>query len=382
MKRLLILFLLLSACSQPKPSPIQEQATDALFTIQLTDTYLEPLPGIQKLTLSVSQIHLHSETGWQTLTQNAKRYDLVQLRKSQQTGEVYHTRLQPGHYDQVKFYLTQASLTQKNRNQVVYLTGNELALPLNLDIQAGQAYTILLDLNTQKSLHPAKYNEYVFTPQLEVQIKNKETLLERYTIGMDEHGNVEKNTRIHPDIEFRIVNNKIRVVQPLLHDSGAGINLYVQSQGSQTPITLILKEVRLQNNITVSVYKGEQELLLNPTHVQQIASEQVPSDQYEQIKLYFEDTGTDEQGNLIELTTPILVIPANLTTAEDQTLQVLLKLPVQEQGNRYTLQTPEIEIAAEKSIRTDASRTGNTLYIPYADLKTIQEANQEGLFQS
>jgi len=116
--------------------------------------------------------------------------------------------------------------------------------------------------------------------------------------------------------------------------------------------------------------------------VQQIASEQVPSDQYEQIKLYFEDTGTDEQGNLIELTTPILVIPANLTTAEDQTLQVLLKLPVQEQGNRYTLQTPEIEIAAEKSIRTDASRTGNTLYIPYADLKTIQEANQEGLFQS
>ncbi len=371
----------------------QTPFSNPTLAILLTDSHPAPLFPTQKLTLSISQVYLHGEGGWQTLTQNARRYDLAQLHNTQQNKTLYDALIPAGHYDQVKLYLTQVSITQKNKNQVAYLPSTELTIPLELEAKEGHTYTLLLNFNTLQSIYPAKYNEYVFAPQLEVKLHDaapdqEERLLEQYLLGMDEQGNVEKGAHIQGGTEFRIVNNKIKVLQPLLQDSSAGINFYLQSipfetESTQTapPFRVTLKEIRLQNNNTVTVYKGEQELLLDPNYVQEVASEQVPAEEYTQLKLYFEDTGNGAQGNSVELTPSVLIVSANLTTQEDQTLNVFLQIPVSTTTKGYLLHTPQITTTTEKSIRTDAAHTGQKLYIPHADLAKIREAEQQGLFK-
>lgn len=396
MKRLLLLLFLLTACTHPPLTPDSMPPSDASLTLLLADSHVEPL-ATQKLTLIISQIHLHNENSWQTLTQNAKRYDLVQLRNTQQNKTIYETTLPPGHYDQVKLYLTQVSLTQKGKNKAAYLPSNELTIPIELEAKAGHTYTLLLNMDTLKSIYSAKYNEYVFAPQIKVTLTDQdpqeETILEQYSLGMDEQGNTEKNGHLRSDIEFRIINNKIRIVQPLLQDSNAGINLYLQSIpfGSEPspqkttqiakPIHVILKEIRLQNNNTVTVYKGEQELLLDPHYVQEVASEQAPAEEYTQLKLYFEDTGRDAEENPVELTPSLVTTSANLTLREEETLNVLLRIPIEEKNKRYFLHPAIITTTSEKSIRTDAGHTGQRLYIPHAELGTIREADKEGMFR-
>ncbi len=373
----LLIILLLVSCSTK--TPVQEE-TSTLSPPKLSlQTTPSPPTEFKKIQLTISQIHLHGENGWQTLTQNAKRIDTSQ----EQT--LYETLLTPGNHDRVKLILTQVQGTKKTRTQPFYLPGHEVNIPLDLTAQAGHTYTV--QLTFQHELHPTRENQYVYTPRLQVTVKDQGEVIHQYELGMDEQGNVEKNAHIRTDTEFRIVNDKIRIVHPLLQDSSAGINLYLQSLHSevasekkQTPAYAILKEIRLQNNNTVTVYKGEQELLLDANYVQEIASEQVPADSYTHVKLYFKDAGRDAE-RVIELATPILTSSANLTTYEDKTLNVLIRIPIEEKNNLYALQEPQISTTLEKGIHTDMDHTGQRLYIPHADLATIREAEQQGLFK-
>lgn len=110
----MLLVLLLMGCGE---EAVQETASQAplenpRLIILLTDQHAAPL-NAKKLYLSISQISIHDEQGWQILTQNAKRYDLAEIRKKNRNQLVMNISLQPGKYDQIKLQLSRASLTQK-----------------------------------------------------------------------------------------------------------------------------------------------------------------------------------------------------------------------------------------------------------------------------
>ena len=110
----LLLVLLLVGCGE---EAVQETASQAplenpRLIILLTDQHAAPL-NAKKLYLSISQISIHDEQGWLVLTQNAKRYDLADIRKKNRNQLVMNISLQPGKYDQLKLQLSRASLTQK-----------------------------------------------------------------------------------------------------------------------------------------------------------------------------------------------------------------------------------------------------------------------------
>ncbi|AGB41284.1 hypothetical protein Halha_1339 [Halobacteroides halobius DSM 5150] len=130
----------------------------------LTDA---PVDGVDELNVTIDGIDINSDArGWETLSTEKQTFDLLKLQGV--TAKLLNKHLEPGTYNQIRLYVTDAEVViDGNTKSVTIPSADQTGLKLtnSFTIEKGVPKALLLDFDARKSLKDAKQG-YKLTPTI------------------------------------------------------------------------------------------------------------------------------------------------------------------------------------------------------------------------
>ncbi len=209
------------------------QASNGRLILGITDDAVN-LDTIQSIFLSINHIEIHQpKTGWQTVSDTSRSYDLLKLHAAPRTELMADLNLPGDTYDGIRLDVENISVTKKDGSVVqAKVPSNKLELNANIKVIKGKISSATVDFLSDKSLHQTGKGEMIFMPVVSLEAKSETTLQSspvvgsantkveflggdttyNATFGMDENGALKVGGMIDPLATFEIVNGKIQVI--------------------------------------------------------------------------------------------------------------------------------------------------------------------------
>ncbi len=159
---LLIVLSFLSGCVE------QPQAKG---TLELKITDKSDDLNITKLWINISTIQVHKSgnnttTGWITIMDEGRVFDLIQLRNV--TEFLGRENLTVGNYTQIRFNVNKANVTIDDIVYNLTIPSKIIKLIKPFNIAENVTTTLILDFDVNESVHEAGNNKYMFKPTIKV----------------------------------------------------------------------------------------------------------------------------------------------------------------------------------------------------------------------
>jgi len=159
---LLISLSLLSGC-------IEQPQAKGTLELKITDK-----PGdlnITKAWINISTIQVHKSgnnttAGWTTIIEDAKDFDLIQLRNI--TEYLGKENLTVGNYTQIRFNINKANVTIDNVVYNLTIPSKTIKLIKPFNITEGETTTLILDFDVNESITETGNNKYMLKPTVKV----------------------------------------------------------------------------------------------------------------------------------------------------------------------------------------------------------------------
>ncbi|MCK6462416.1 MAG: DUF4382 domain-containing protein [Candidatus Pacebacteria bacterium] len=179
------------------------------------------LQGVSEVELTASRMELYSAgSGWVAVSGQAKTYNLLQLKSSDQLSLAGRADIDSGTYNQVRLTIDKVVVQTKNGARLTAnVPSNTFAVANTVVVNSGETATVKLDFNVAESLHTTVSNEYVFAPVVEVEARsNADVAVGSNNIVSISGGSVSSDIKAGMDL-----NGEVKINFKL--DAGAVIKL-------------------------------------------------------------------------------------------------------------------------------------------------------------
>ncbi len=131
------------------------------------------IQNVDDIALTIRKVELHSESqGWITVSDDAKTFRLLELKKNGRTALYAQKALSAGHFDQARVTLGDVVIWTKANGQVeAAMPGSTLTLKGEVEVRANENTHLMVDFLADKSLHVAKGDKYIFTPVVTSEVR-------------------------------------------------------------------------------------------------------------------------------------------------------------------------------------------------------------------
>lgn len=138
------------------------------LVLQITD---QPDLGIEKAEVTISNVQVHiategNETGWMTVVEEAKTFDLVAIKDVE--AYLGESVLEAGKYTQIRLDVESAKVTINGTDYNLTIPSRTVKLIKNFDIEENKTTTLTLDFDAEESVHEAGTGNYVMRPTIKV----------------------------------------------------------------------------------------------------------------------------------------------------------------------------------------------------------------------
>jgi hypothetical protein len=163
------MFALVTGCAVEDPQPTETKESKPIaphVEVLLTDA-----PGdFEKVFVNIVSVEIESaEAGWQTLTEQPQKFDLLTLRNDV-TAALGGATLEPGIYGQLRLIVDEASVVVGGvESPLAIASGAQtgIKIPLDQALEANTTYSLTLDYDAAKSVKTTGQG-YLMTPVIHV----------------------------------------------------------------------------------------------------------------------------------------------------------------------------------------------------------------------
>jgi hypothetical protein len=194
------------------------------------------IQGVISIVMTVDKVEVQSGTnGWITVSNGAKEYDLLQLKRSGAVELLADVTLPVGTYDQIRLTISKVLVTASGTVQEAKLPSGTIQITGRLVVEEGKTATAVLDFNADKSLVATNNGTFVLLPVINLQTKSDAIVEEQsdntlkissgtveddVNVGMDEHGDIKDNFELGDNAVVEDVGGVIRVTTTTQNGGG------------------------------------------------------------------------------------------------------------------------------------------------------------------
>lgn len=217
----------------PVPAPT---AGSGRVVFAITDAAVN-ITDIKSIVVTVTEIKIHSPSkGWVIVPINAKKIDLLELRRSGSLGFLTETNLAKETYDQLWISIKDVNVTKFDTSTgIAKLPSETIRFPITAKIEKGDTVAVVFDFDVDKSLHITGSGTYIFLPYLKIstqtnvitQIRNSGQILigggANYIsreVGMDENGDIAENFYLRPNTDIDLIGSIIKIKRSDINETG------------------------------------------------------------------------------------------------------------------------------------------------------------------
>lgn len=149
------------------------QAATGTITLMLKDAPIENAKNIW-VTVSEIRVHMASPDNFIVVSNTEQKFDLLYL-KTNPTA-IAQATLEAGHYNQIRMPVVSGTIVfLENSKDVEYpleVPSDEIKIPVQFEIKAGGSTQIILDFDSEKSIHVVKKGKsdtYLLRPVIHVE---------------------------------------------------------------------------------------------------------------------------------------------------------------------------------------------------------------------
>ena len=186
------------------------------------------LDDIRSIFLTAASVKIHHLTkGWITISNSAKEFDLLEIKKSGSLGLLSDTYLEADSYNQFWLTITKVNVLKLDGSTLtVKLPSQNIIFPVFSKVVKGENMVVVFDFDVEKSLHITTDNMYLFLPVVEASIQNTAYInmlgngkfifssgatASRIKVGMNENGDVSENYLFDPLVDIEFIGNTIKL---------------------------------------------------------------------------------------------------------------------------------------------------------------------------
>ncbi len=182
---------------------------------------------ITSVVLTVTQVSVHStSSGWVTVSNATKQYDLLALRDSGAISLLASTSVAAGTYDQVRLAVSNVTVVRNGVSQSAKLPSGELKIVGNIVVGSNATTAVVFDFLADKSLHITGEGKLIFAPVIKIEKQddasfelnsNNELRItsghreDDENVGMDENGEVKSNFELKGTLNID-ANDDVKVI--------------------------------------------------------------------------------------------------------------------------------------------------------------------------
>jgi hypothetical protein len=121
-----------------------------------------PDPTITSVEVDISRVEAHVGSSWTVISNGAQTIDLLDIGMT--PISIANDELPVGHYTQIRFFVTQARITDSTGTHVATVPSGTVHINVGHDIEANTVTSLLLDFNVERSLVKLGNGNYLLTP--------------------------------------------------------------------------------------------------------------------------------------------------------------------------------------------------------------------------
>lgn len=156
--------------------------------------------NISSVFVTVTKAQIHSSTsGWVTISDQTKKYDLLSLKKSWKKELFGQENVRAETYDQMRLSISKTTVVESGTEKEAKLPSGELKIAAKAVITPQSTSTVILDFIADESLHKTGKGIFIFAQN-------------NTTFGMDVNGEVKLNFVLDTtNTTIDVVNNVLTI---------------------------------------------------------------------------------------------------------------------------------------------------------------------------
>ena len=311
--------------------------------------------SVNSVKVKISDMQIHEKSsGWTTVSSQEREYDLLKLKSEGSTALMSDNEVKEGNYDQIRFKVTQVTVTDEKGDHDAKIPSNEMTFDSAIIVSSQSNNTATFDFKTDESVYKTDDNTtYVFAPVVEVETKENcqtyddgtdsdygytkihfygGTTRTKEREAMDFNGNFGVNVQVDANAKIAINGGVITVVNGALSTNTngkviLGLKDAAANLSDVSSIAVTINNAQIRNSedqwITVSTTPKTFDLLkLNATSTESLIAEgNLSPGEYDQIRLNISQViVTDVNGSHeAKLPSGMLKIKADITITANST---------------------------------------------------------------
>ncbi len=185
------------------------------------------LDDIESILITINEVRVNSEaTGWVTVSDAAKQFDLLRLKESGTLAFLAEGSVPAGAYGQIRLAVGKILVISKGKTVQAKLPSDDLKVVGALTVEKGKTSSVTFDFLADQSLHTTGSGTYIFSPVIKVEARTNAdvntslgnvsiesgTVTADLTVGMTEGGETREGFRLDSDANLEIINDVIRII--------------------------------------------------------------------------------------------------------------------------------------------------------------------------
>src|SRR3989344_1297121 len=226
-------YLLFNNSSSPSSLPgnlmvkENENAEGTLY-ISLTDAAIDT-KKISNIEMTIDSIEIYSQgRGWIAVSQNLQAFQLLELQAKSSKKIIATATVPVDIYSQIRVHVSKVTITENRVAKDAALPSSELKIDVGVRVEPDAATYVEFDVLADQSIHKTEKGEFIFTPVVDVEVRNKATveadaqntikkldgeISSMMNVGMDIDGRVRSDFKVNQNILLKLNGG---VIEPSL----------------------------------------------------------------------------------------------------------------------------------------------------------------------